>query len=106
MHLYYFLLIFFSFIRKKILATYNIKIYYYYFFICLICIPYIYCVLFLFFFKIYFTKLEEYMKMMNDFDLKLKPTKKTVDEILLPTWNKLIEVLDLSPDNDWENIGK
>jgi len=38
--------------------------------------------------------------------LKLKPTKKTVDEILLPTWNKLIEVLDLSPDNDWENIGK
>jgi hypothetical protein len=44
--------------------------------------------------------------MMNDFDLKLKPTKKTVDEILLPTWNKLIEVLDLSPDNDWENIGK
>jgi hypothetical protein len=29
---------------------------------------------------------------------------KTVDEIIFPTWNRLIEILDLSPDNDWENI--
>ena len=42
---------------------------------------------------------------MNEFDLLCKQNK-TVDEIKLPTWNKLIEILDLSPDNDWENIGK
>lgn len=28
----------------------------------------------------------------------------TVDEIGLSTWRRLIEILDLSPDNDWENI--
>ena len=41
---------------------------------------------------------------MNDFDIMGKQIK-TVDEIKLPTWNKLIEILDLSPDNDWESIG-
>jgi hypothetical protein len=41
---------------------------------------------------------------MNEFDLLCKQNK-TVDEIKLPTWNKIIEILDLSPDNDWENIG-
>lgn len=41
---------------------------------------------------------------MNDYDIICKQSK-TVDEIKLPTWNKLIEILDLSPDNDWENIG-
>ena len=44
-------------------------------------------------------------KTMNEFDLLCKQNK-TVDEIKLPTWNKIIEILDLSPDNDWENIGK
>ncbi len=34
-----------------------------------------------------------------------KQTIHTVDEIKLSTWIKLIEILDLSPDNDWENIG-
>ena len=29
----------------------------------------------------------------------------TVDQIRLPVLNRLIEILDLSPDNDWENIG-
>lgn len=42
---------------------------------------------------------------MNEFDLLCKQNK-TVDEIKLPTWNKLIEILDLSPDNDWENIAR
>lgn len=41
---------------------------------------------------------------MNEYDIMCKQSK-TVDEIKLPTWNKLIEILDLSPDNDWENIG-
>ena len=41
---------------------------------------------------------------MNEFDLLCKQNK-TVDEIKLPTWNKIIEILDLSPENDWENIG-
>lgn len=29
----------------------------------------------------------------------------TVDQIRFPVINRLIEILDLSPDNDWENIG-
>lgn len=29
----------------------------------------------------------------------------TVDEIGLSTWRRLIDILDLSPENDWENIG-
>ena len=29
----------------------------------------------------------------------------TVDEIGLSIWRRLIEILDLSPENDWENIG-
>lgn len=43
---------------------------------------------------------------MNDFDIMCKQQPKTVDEIKLPTWNKLIEILDLSPDNDWESIAR
>lgn len=30
----------------------------------------------------------------------------TVDQIRLPVLNRLIEILDLSPDNDWENIAR
>lgn len=54
---------------------------------------------------IIFKKQRGYLKeIMNDYDIICKQSK-TVDEIKLPTWNKLIEILDLSPDNDWENIG-
>ena len=30
---------------------------------------------------------------------------KTIDEIKLRTWINLVEIIDLSPDNDWEKIG-
>ena len=30
---------------------------------------------------------------------------KTIDEIKLRTWISLVEIIDLSPDNDWEKIG-
>ncbi len=40
--------------------------------------------------------------MQSNINIARKP--KTVDEIIFPTWNRLIEILDLSPDNDWENI--
>ena len=39
--------------------------------------------------------------MMYNYTLKTS----TVDEIGLSTWRRLIDILDLSPENDWENIG-
>ena len=39
--------------------------------------------------------------MMYNYTLKTS----TVDEIGLSTWRRLIEILDLSPENDWETIG-